>query len=140
MSNWTLFTKLHRAIYTRTGGRLGSKLMGMHMLLLTTTGRKSGLPRTLPLACFPDGDDLVVVGSNNGQAQHPAWFMNLQQDPEARIRFGRDERRVRAEVATGEERARLWTWLVNQNSMYAKYEKRTTREIPVVVLRPGPKA
>ena len=140
MSNWTLFTRLHRAIYTRTGGRLGSKLMGMHMLLLTTTGRKSGLPRTLPLACFPDGDDLVVVGSNNGQAQHPAWFMNLQQDPEARIRFGRDERRVRAEVATGEERARLWTWLVNQNSMYAKYEKRTTREIPVVVLRPSPKA
>ena len=140
MSNWTLFTKLHRAIYTRTGGRLGSKLMGMHMLLLTTTGRKSGLPRTLPLACFPDGDDLVVVGSNNGQAQHPAWFMNLQQDPEARIHFGRDERRVRAEVATGEERARLWTWLVDQNSMYAKYEKRTTREIPVVVLRPSAKA
>ena len=135
MANWSGFTKLHRAVYEKTDGRLMARLLGIDMLLLTTTGRKSGEPRTLPLACFRDGDDLVVVASNNGQHRPPAWWLNLQTKPEARVRFGRDVFDVRAEEATGAERARLWPWLKQQNPHYAKYEQKTDREIPVVVLK-----
>ena len=136
MANWELFTRLHRAVYHASGGRLGARLYGMHMLLLTTTGRKSGEPRTIPLACFPDGEDWVVVGSNNGQDHHPGWWRNLQANPDASIRIRREEKRVRAIRAEGAEHARLWPWIKEQNPMYANYEKKTTREIPVVVLRP----
>ena len=136
MANWQWFTRLHRAVYLRTGGRIGAKLAGLHMLLLTTVGRKSGQARTLPLACYPDGDALVVVASNNGQDHDPAWWLNLQHDPLATVRFGREERRVRAELAGGAERERLWPWLVEQNPQYAGYARKTAREIPVVVLRP----
>lgn len=138
MANWEYITRIHRWIYRKTGGRLGAKLLGMHMLLLTTRGRKSGEERTIPLACFPDGDDWVVVASNNGQDRHPGWWLNLRARPEARIRVGREEKRVRAIRAEGEEHARLWPWLKQQNPMYAKYEQKTDREIPVVILRPLP--
>jgi len=105
------------------------------MLLLTTVGRKSGLERTIPLACYPNGDDLIIVASNNGRDHHPGWWRNLDQNPEARVRFGREERRVRAILAEGEERERLWPWVQRENPMYAKYEQKTAREIPVVILR-----
>ena len=105
-------------------------------LLLTTTGRKSGEPRTQPLACFPEGEDWIVVASNNGQDKHPAWFLNLQAKPEARMQIGRIDRAVQAHVAEGEERDRLWPWLKERNPAYAGYERKTERRIPVVVLRP----
>ncbi len=136
MANWSWFGSLHKYVYERTGGRVGGNLAGLRMLLLTTTGRKSGKQFTTPLACFSDGDDLVVVASNNGQDHHPAWWLNLEHTPEVDVRYGRAHLRVRAELATGDERARLWPWLLKQNSAYAKYQKRTKREIPVVVLRP----
>ena len=135
MANWAWFTKLHRSVYEKTDGRLMARLGGLDMLLLTTTGRKSGQERTLPLACFQDGDDLVVVGSNNGQDRPPAWWLNLQAKPEGRVRFGREVFPVRAERATGAEHERLWPWLKQQNPQYAKYENRTEREIPVVLLK-----
>lgn len=135
MANWSWFGKLHRTVYEKTGGRIGANLAGLRMLLLTTTGRKSGKQFTTPLACFSDGDDLVVVASNNGSDQPPAWWLNLKQKPEAKIRYGREQHRVRAELADAEERARLWPWLLKQNPPYARYEKRTKREIPVVILR-----
>ena len=141
MANYQWFTKLHRALYLRTGGRLGSRMMGLDMLLLTTTGRNSGRERTIPLACFPNDGDLVVVASNNGQDHHPAWWRNLEKTPDAHVRFGREQYRVRAICARGEERDRLWPWVKQLNSRYAEYEKKTPREIPVVILRrvePGP--
>ena len=79
MANWAWVTKVHRAIYQKTDGRVGARLAGLPMCLLTTVGRKSGLPRTLPLACFPDGDDLIIVASNNGQEHDPAWWLNLRE-------------------------------------------------------------
>lgn len=130
--------RVHRALYRASGGRLGARLAGLDMLLLTTTGRKSGEPRTQPLACFADGDDWVVVASNNGQDRHPAWFLNLEACPDARIQIGREERAVRAHVAEGEERERLWPWLKDRNPFYGRYEQKTERRIPVVVLRPCP--
>ena len=135
MANWDWFGRLHRSVYEKTGGRIGANLAGRRMLLLTTTGRKSGRRYTTPLACFSDADDLVVVASNNGQDHHPAWWLNLEHTPEAEVRYGREQLRVRAELASGDERARLWPWLQKQNPPYVKYEKLTKREIPVVVLK-----
>jgi deazaflavin-dependent oxidoreductase (nitroreductase family) len=135
MANWAWVTKVHRAIYQKTDGRVGARLAGLPMCLLTTVGRKSGLPRTLPLACFPDGDDLVVVASNNGQEHDPAWWLNLREQPEADVQFGRERRRMTASRATPEEHARLWPWLKQRNPAYARYDGRTEREIPIVVLR-----
>ena len=135
MANWDLIGRIHKAVYEKTDGRIGANLAGLRMLLLTTTGRKSGKQYTTPLACFSDGDDLIVVASNNGQDHHPAWWLNLEHTPEVDVRYGREQRRVRAETATEDERARLWPWLVQRNPPYARYEKRTEREIPVVILR-----
>jgi len=135
LANWEWFSKLHGWVYEKTGGRLMARLAGLDMLLLTTTGRRSGEPRTTPLAGFADGDDWVVVASNNGQDRHPAWWLNLQADPSATVRHRSETFPVRAHLAVGEERARLWPWLQKSNPMYARYEKRTSREIPVVVLR-----
>ena len=136
MANWSFIGTIHRGIYRATGGRVGARLAGLDMLLLTTTGRKSGEPRTQPLACFPEGEDWIVVASNNGQDKHPAWFLNLQAKPEARMQIGRIDRAVQAHVAEGEERDRLWPWLKERNPAYAGYERKTERRIPVVVLRP----
>jgi len=135
MANWRWFTKLHDFAYRTTGGRLGASLMGIPMLRLTAVGRRSGRPRTLPLACFRDGDDWVIVASNNGQDHHPAWWLNLEANPEASIQVGDSEYRVCAHLADPQERARLWPELVKANPHYARYERTTDREIPVVILR-----
>jgi deazaflavin-dependent oxidoreductase (nitroreductase family) len=135
MANWKWFTRLHRAVYRATGGRIGARLAGIDMLLLTTVGRTSGRERTIPLACYPKDDDLIVVASNNGQEHHPGWWLNLERHPEAVVRHGREEFRVRAIPAEGEERERLWPWVKRENPMYARYEQKTSREIPVVTLR-----
>jgi len=135
MANWEWVTKVHRAIYQRTDGRVGARLAGLPMCLITTIGRKSGLPRTLPLACFPDGNDIIVVASNGGQNHDPAWWLNLKEQPETEVQLGREHRQMTASRATAEEHARLWPWLMQQNPAYASYRKRTLREIPIVILR-----
>lgn len=131
--NWV--TRIHRGVYRSTGGRVGARLNGLDMVLLTTTGRKSGQPRTLPLACLRDGEDWIVVASNGGQDFHPAWWLNLQANPRAQAQLGRETRSVVAHEAIDDDRARLWPLLKQQNSAYPKYEKKTDRLIPVVVLR-----
>jgi F420H(2)-dependent quinone reductase len=136
MANWWWFSKLHRAVYRASGGRLGTRLLSLDMCLLTTRGRKSGLERTVPLACFARGDEVIVVASNNGQDRHPIWFLNLEAHPEARVRLGRRERRMRAHVATPAERAELWSWLEQRQRFLPHHQEQTRREIPVVVLRP----
>lgn len=129
-------TSLHSFLYRATNGRVGGRLAGGPVLLLTTTGRKSGRERTVPLLYLPDGQDLVVVGSNGGAATHPAWWLNLQTNPEATIEIGGRRTRVRAEKASPEEKERLWPGLVDMYSGYEDYRRRTDREIPVVILRP----
>lgn len=135
MGSWQWFGRIHRSVYLRTGGRVGSRLAGIPMLLLTTTGRKSGQLRTTPLTCMADGEDFVIVGSNNGGPKDPAWWLNLQQDPRARIQVGRNRFDVTAHRARGDERERLWPALKAFNPAYRRYEKKTHREIPVVVLK-----
>src|SRR5262245_48071065 len=126
----------HTALYRLTAGRIGGKVVGLPVLLLTTTGRRSGLRRTVPLVFLEDGERLVVIGSKGGSPKDPEWWANLQKHPEAEVQVGAEHRRMRARLASPDERARLWPRAKRENPTYAEYEKRTTREIPVVILSP----
>lgn len=128
--------RLHRWLYWVSGGRIGGTMMGMPVLLLTTTGRRSAAPRTSPLMYFPEGDACVVIASNAGEPKHPAWWLNLRQSPRATVQRGGEITPVVAREAQGDERARLWARLVGMEPSYETYRQRTTRQIPVVVLEP----
>ena len=118
------------------GGRFLGRVWGMRVLLLTTTGRKSGQPRSTPLSCLEHEGGYVVVASNGGARNDPAWYRNLQHDPRARIQVGRQQMAVRAEVLGPAERAALWERLVAVAPTYGRYAGKTEREIPLVWLRP----
>ena len=107
------------------------------MLLLVTTGRKTGLKWTTPLLYLQDGDRYVIVASNGGAAKHPVWWLNLQADPEATVEVVGRKVHVRATEAQGEEKARLWEELVRMYPNYEDYQKRTDSEIPVILLEPA---
>jgi F420H(2)-dependent quinone reductase len=124
---------LHNGLYRASKGKVGGEMRGAPVLLLTTTGRKSGKKRTTPLLYGRTGDDLVVIASVGGAPKNPAWYWNLQgQDAEVQVRGER--RRVRARDAEGEERERLWQLMLGLYPPYAEYQTKTTRQIPVVVL------
>ena len=129
-------SRAHGAIYRTSRGRLLGRLAGMPVLLLTTTGRRSGRPRTATLTYFRDGGDLAVIGSFGGSDLPPAWWLNLQADPKASVLIGGTTSRVTARAATGEERDRLWPLVTRTNPGYARYQERTARPIPIVLLRP----
>jgi deazaflavin-dependent oxidoreductase (nitroreductase family) len=129
-----VFSALNRTVYRASGGRIGGRLRGAPILLLTTTGRVSGKRRTKPLLYLVDGADLVVAASYGGLPRHPAWYLNLVANPDVEVEIGRKRRRLRARTATPEERVRLWPRLVELFASYEAYQRKTTREIPVVVL------
>lgn len=129
-------TKLHVAAYRATEGKIGGRLMNSPVLLLLTTGRKSGKERTTPLLFLRDGVNYIMVASNGGTAGDPAWWLNLQKDPEAIVEVGGSRLRVRAEEVKGEQKRRLWRRLVEMYPLYESYQRRTDREIPVISLRP----
>ena len=131
-----IFSRSHAFLYRSSGGRFGSSMRGVPIVLLTTTGRKSGRRRTTPLQSIEDGENIVVIASNSGHKVHPQWWLNLKVNPDATVRIKGRERKVRAEEATGEERERLWQKAVDQYADYANYQKTAEREIPVVVLKP----
>ncbi len=126
----------HSCWYRLTGGLVGGNVLGTPVLLLTTTGRKSGRQRTTPLLYLRDGEDMIVVASNGGNDRHPAWWLNLEQNPEAGVQVGVLTRRMRAKKANKKQRSRLWPRLVDMYSGYEDYQKSTRREIPAVILRP----
>jgi deazaflavin-dependent oxidoreductase (nitroreductase family) len=128
--------KLNIPIYRLSGGRLFGSLDGTPVLLLTTTGRKSGLERTAPVAYMRDGERLVVIGSNAGNVRAPAWALNLEANPEAEVETGRKRRQVRARIAAGDERADLWKRINEQYSGFDDYAAKTDRDIRVFVLEP----
>jgi deazaflavin-dependent oxidoreductase (nitroreductase family) len=129
---------VHRVITTVSFGRLGWHAMGMPVLELTTTGRKSGQPRTVFLTSPLDVDgNLVIVASRGGDDQHPAWFVNLRSDPNVEVAIGGGPAKpMRARIVEGEERDRLWAELTAAHDNYAGYQRKTDRTIPVVVLEP----
>ena len=128
------FWRIHLRLYKWSGGRIGASLMGLPVLLLTTTGRRSGQPRTSPLMYLPRGDDFVVIASYLGEPRHPFWWTNLVANPSASVQIGSRQYRVTAREAEGREREDLWRAVVAKTPDYDEYQKRTTRRIPVVVL------
>ena len=125
------FMRMHTWVYRRSGGRQMGWVQGTRVLLLSTIGRRSGFLHTVPLGSINDGDNHVVVASNGGKNWHPAWWLNLQTNPEAVIEVGSRQTSVIAQRAQDNECARLgprFPWL-------QRYQQRTQREIPVVILR-----
>ena len=130
---------VHRSMLKVTGNRVGKNVSGMPSLELTTIGRKSGQPRAVMLtAPLVEGDTIVVVASRGGDPTHPAWFLNLRDNPDVEVAWvGERARKMRARVATAPERARLWPIITEQHRNYAGYQRRTDREIPLVLLEPA---
>ncbi len=131
-----LTSALHSFWYGRTGGRVGGRFGKAQILLLTTNGRKSGKERTTPLIYVEDGDNLALVASNAGDDRHPGWYLNLRANPRATVQIGRERRAVKAETADPDDRSRLWAKAAAVYADYDEYTKRTSREIPVVILKP----
>lgn len=129
-----LFGAEHVRVYRETGGEHGYHWRGTTILLLSTTGRSSAQERTTPLIHRADGDRWVVVASKGGAPEHPAWFENLVAQPDATIEVKAQRIPVRASVAEGQERARLWSLMAEAWPDYDAYQAKTDREIPVVVL------
>lgn len=129
---------LHRTVMTVTGGRVGWSAGKMPVLELTTTGRKSGEPRSTMLTTpWQDGDTMAIVASAGGNDTHPAWYLNLEAEPSVRVRTQDGEREMTARTATGDERSRLWTEISERYTNYAGYQKKTDRKIPIVLLEPA---
>jgi deazaflavin-dependent oxidoreductase (nitroreductase family) len=128
----------HRVILKLSFGHLGWNALDMPVLELTTTGRKSGKPRTVMLTSpWQEGDRIVVVASRGGDDHHPAWFLNLREDPNVEVSLkGRPKQPMRARIAAADERARLWPLVTADHKNYAGYQSKTDREIPLVLLEP----
>lgn len=131
------WSTLHEATYEVTGGRILDRVLGMGVVRLTTVGRRTGETRTTILTAPVVADDRVVlVASNGGDVRHPQWFHNLVADPDVTATWGGRTRRMRARVADGDERARLWAEIRQVTPGYSIYQRMTSRQIPVVVLEP----
>ncbi|SCL30919.1 deazaflavin-dependent oxidoreductase, nitroreductase family [Micromonospora pallida] len=123
--------------FRANGGRVGGPFAGSRLLLLTTTGARTGRPHTTPLGCLPDsGDRLLVVASAGGAPQHPAWYHNLRANPLVTVEDGVSTHQAEATVLTGAERDRTFARIVEVAPGYADYQAKTTRIIPVVTLTP----
>jgi F420H(2)-dependent quinone reductase len=126
---------VHEFWYRATNGLIGGNLFGTQVLLLTTTGRKSGKRYTTPLTYLEDGENLVIIASNGGADTDPNWWRNLRADPQAMVQVGPQHRELHAEAALGAERDRLWSAVTARYPLYRRYADATKREIPVIVLR-----
>jgi deazaflavin-dependent oxidoreductase (nitroreductase family) len=131
-----LFMTFHVGMYRLTGGKLGGMMRGFKVVLLTTVGRKSGKTYTTPLGCFDDESGYLVVASNAGLPTHPAWYFNLKSNPHVTIQVLDKVMSATAEVLSGEARSQAWKQVITTAPSYADYEKKTTREIPLVLLHP----
>jgi deazaflavin-dependent oxidoreductase (nitroreductase family) len=130
-------TGLHRSVFKATKGRLLGRLGGMPVVMLTTTGRKSGKPRTTMLTSpVQEGESVVLVASYGGDDRHPTWFLNLRDDPDTEAVMQGRRRKMRARVATAEEKQALWPKVTQAYRGYAGYQQRTDRDIPLVILNP----
>lgn len=128
------FTGLHGALYKLTRGKVGGKMSGGHIIVLGTTGRRSGKKRERPLIAMDHPDGWVVVASYSGHDEHPGWYHNLMAEPEATVQIGSDVHDVTARTTSGDERAELWEQMAKVYPDYEEYQKVTDREIPVLVL------
>ena len=130
---------VHKGLLRLSGGRLGWTAADMPVLELTTTGRRSGRPRPVMLTSpLMDGDRIVIVASKGGEDTHPAWFLNLREDPQVTVSMkGAPGVAMLASIASSEERDRLWPIVVDEQARYGGYQENTEREIPLVLLQSG---
>jgi len=132
-----LVTGIHRALFRATNGRVLGRAGGMPVVLLTTTGRRSGKQRhTMLAAPVADDERIVVVASYGGDDRHPAWFLNLRADPDVHVTVAGRNRAMRARIADDVEKDELWPQVVDAYRGYAAYQRRTERDIPLVILAP----
>ncbi|MDH3212387.1 MAG: nitroreductase family deazaflavin-dependent oxidoreductase [Myxococcales bacterium] len=124
-------------LYRLSGGHIGGTFLGgAPVMLLTSTGRKSGQPRTAPLLYLRDGENVVIVASMGGMSKHPVWYRNIEANPDVEVQIGSEKTKLRARRASDEEKAALWPRLVAMYADYDQYQARTERNIPVVILSP----
>lgn len=128
------FTNVHVVLYRLTGGK--AQISKYPTMLLTVKGRKTGKLRTIPLVYVKDGENFVIAAAYAGSEQNPTWWLNLQASGEAVVQEMRKQVRVRAEVAPAQDRADLWQRLAAMYPYFLEYQTRTTREIPVIILKP----
>ena len=128
-------TGVHSFLYRSSNGMIGGTIANSPVLLLTTTGRRSGKQRTVPLLYLLDGRNLVLVASNGGAVRHPNWWLNLQATAEVWVQIKGVRRRVKAELASAAEKQRLWPHLIAMYPGYKRYQEITDRDIPVVIVR-----
>ena len=140
-----VMSRVNTWLYQRTGGRVGGNWRvgsalrtPVPVCLLTTTGRKTGEPRTVPLLHIPDGDRVLLVASQGGLPSHPQWYRNILVEPAVTIQVGRRVRSMTAREASPAERAELWPRLVERYADFAEYQANTSRVIPVVICEPAP--
>lgn len=132
-----VWTGFHKLVFRATNGRIGGRGFGMPVLILTTIGRKSGQPReTMLTSPVQDGDTVVLVASFGGDDRHPAWYLNLRDNPDVEIVMQGHKRKLRARVAGADEKAELWPRITAAYKGYAGYQTKTDRDIPVVILEP----
>ena len=129
-----LFWSMHLKMYQWTSGRIGHTLRGLPVLLLTTKGKKTGQLRTKALMYLPYGESFVVIASNLGKDDHPAWWYNLQAEPKANVQIGSSKFTVHAREADDDEREIIWNALSVHTSDYEQYRSWTSRRIPLVIL------
>lgn len=142
MAGWKWFGRLHRSVYLATGGRLGGRLAGHEMAIIDTIGRKSGLPRSTPIACYPYREQVApyrehvaVVASNNGSDQEPAWLLNIRVNPAVHVQIGKHRYAARAEELSLAERNAFWPRVVELNPPQAVHQSHTSRILPIVVFK-----
>lgn len=129
---------LHRSLFDMSNGKVAGRIGSMPVVQLSTVGRRTGEHRrTMLTSPVQDGDDVVLVASWGGDDRHPTWYLNLRANPEVEITMSGKRRRMRARTATPEEKATLWPRIVQAYSGYAGYQRKTERDIPVVILAPA---
>lgn len=135
MDIWKHFGRAHKLIYRLSGGRVGARMGWIDVALVETIGRKSGLLRAVPIACYPYRDSVVVSASNSGRETHPAWYLNMQANPGVTVQMGKERYRAIAEDVEDSEREALWVKIVEINKHQGEYLDKAARKIPLVWLR-----
>ena len=133
--NWKHFGRIHKLLYRGSGGRLGARMGWIDVALVEALGRKTGKPRTTPLACYPYRDSIVVSASNSGLDKHPAWYLNMKANPQVTVQVGRERFAAVAEEVPDEERQALWETIVEINHHQGEYLANTARKIPLIWFR-----
>jgi deazaflavin-dependent oxidoreductase (nitroreductase family) len=133
-----IFSKFHGGLYRFSRGRIATKIGNLQIIMLTTTGRKSGKKRVVPLASIPTGKEYMIIASYGGNSLHPAWFLNLRENPNIEIQIGTRITKAKAAIVekADDRYQQLWQKATNIYHGFDNYQKATSRNIPIVIIKP----